>query len=86
MADTESCLRRLAELGGGDLFLSPGRPPWVRAGGKLRALEEEPAAAKDVGELLLKIAPPERRDEFKRTGSVSFAAEYGDLGRFRVHV
>ena len=70
MADTEDYLRHLAGLGGGDLLLSPGRPPWVWAGGKLRTLEEEPAAAKDVGELLLKIAPPERRNEFKRTGSV----------------
>jgi twitching motility protein PilT len=86
MTDTGSLLRQLVELGGGDLHISPGRPPWVRTGGKLRALEEAPAAPKDVGELLLKTAPPERRDEFKRTGSVSFAAEYGDIGRFRVHV
>jgi twitching motility protein PilT len=49
-------------------------------------LEEEPAAQQDVGGLLLKIAPPGSRDEFERAGSVTFVAEYGDLGRFRVHV
>ncbi len=85
MAGVESYLEQLVELGGGDLHLSPGQPPWARAGGKLRALEGEPAS-KDVGELLLKISPPERRKEFERTGSARFTSEYGDMGRFRVQV
>jgi Tfp pilus assembly pilus retraction ATPase PilT len=49
-------------------------------------LEEEETAPKDVGELLLKIAPPKHRKEFERAGSATFVAEYGDLGRFRIHV
>jgi twitching motility protein PilT len=79
-------LGKLAELGGEELLLSPGQPPRMREGGRLRALEDESAAPKDIGELLLKIAPPEPRKAFERTGSVTFAAEYGDLGRFRIHI
>lgn len=85
VAAVEDHLKRLVELGGRDLLLSPGRRPWVRAGGKLRALEGE-AAPKDVGELLLKTAPARRREAFRRTGSVCFAAQVDGLGRFRIHV
>jgi len=85
MAYTDDYLGHLARLGEGDIRLCPGRPPWLIVGGESRALEAEPAP-KDAGKSLLRLAPPERREEFERTGSASFAADYNDVGRFRVHV
>ena len=79
-------LRRLVEMGGGELHLSPGQIPRVRVGGRLQALDGEPASPADIGEAMLKLAPPARSDLLKRTGTVEFAAEVDGVGRFRVGV
>jgi len=50
MADADSCLRRLVELGGGDVLFTPGQPPWVRVAGKLHPLDGESTAPKEAGE------------------------------------
>ncbi len=77
-------LATCVDEGASDLHLSCGRPPVLRAKGRLRSLDL-PALTPEMTETLVKEMAPERNwEELSRIGTTDFALAYDKGDRFRV--
>ncbi|NBD12636.1 type IV pilus twitching motility protein PilT [Corallococcus silvisoli] len=68
-----------------DLHVVAGRPPLMRLAGELQP-QDTPLSPEMVERLLLPIIPERLRPVLERDGSVDFALDSEDTGRFRVNV
>jgi twitching motility protein PilT len=68
-----------------DLHVVAGRPPLLRIAGELQP-QDTPLSPELVERLLLPIIPERLRPVLERDGSVDFALDSEDTGRFRVNV
>ncbi|MCY1040128.1 PilT/PilU family type 4a pilus ATPase [Corallococcus sp. bb12-1] len=68
-----------------DLHVVAGRPPLFRLAGELQP-QDTPLSPETVERLLLPIIPERLRPVLERDGSVDFALDSEDTGRFRVNV
>ncbi|MGH9305904.1 MAG: type IV pilus twitching motility protein PilT [Acidimicrobiales bacterium] len=83
----DSCLAKLARLGGSDLHIKVGSPPRVRVDGALFVLEdEEPLTAEETMAMAGSVMRPEMAEHFARHNEADLAYAVAGLGRFRVNV
>ncbi|RKH07346.1 PilT/PilU family type 4a pilus ATPase [Corallococcus praedator] len=68
-----------------DLHVVAGRPPLFRLAGELQP-QDTPLSPETVERLLLPIIPERLRHVLEKDGSVDFALDSEDTGRFRVNV
>lgn len=68
-----------------DLHVVAGRPPLFRLAGELQP-QDTPLSPETVERLLLPIVPERLRPVLEKDGSVDFALDSEDTGRFRVNV
>ena len=89
MLELNDLLRHAVEQRASDLHLKAGSRPFVRLDGHLQATDFDVLGPADTERIAYAILPPDRADEFVRTGEADFAygsGEAGSAGRFRVNV
>jgi twitching motility protein PilT len=79
-------LKLMNDRGASDLHLSVGRPPMLRVSGRMEQVRYRTLKETDFSDLLKRIAPPPRWQEFLDTGDTDFSYELDDVGRFRVNL
>jgi twitching motility protein PilT len=83
-ASVERLLRLASERGATELFLMAQARPYVRIGGEVRLLPDEPAlSAVDLDAALSDVTPEPSRDAVSRGESVEWLIELADVGRVR---
>ncbi|MBN1787939.1 MAG: type IV pilus twitching motility protein PilT [Sedimentisphaerales bacterium] len=78
----DACIK----MGASDLHLTVGRPPILRIGGRLRALETKVLEPDDTISLMKSIAPDKKQQELQDEGSTDFGFAFGEVARFRTAV
>ncbi|MDO8304017.1 MAG: type IV pilus twitching motility protein PilT, partial [Sedimentisphaerales bacterium] len=78
----EACIK----MGASDLHIVTGRPPILRAGGRLRALETKVLEPDDTVSLMKSITPERNQQELQEEGGTDYGFAFGDAARFRVAV
>ncbi len=86
MLDLTALLRQLAGIGGSDLHLTVGAPPFMRLDGELRRIEAPSLTPEETLALAQEIVPAERRGLLDQRKEVDFALSLPGTGRFRVNV
>ncbi|HLF41658.1 MAG TPA: PilT/PilU family type 4a pilus ATPase [Acidimicrobiia bacterium] len=86
MLELNEVLRYAVEQRASDLHLKAGSRPYVRLDGHLQVTEFDVLRPSDTERLAYAVLPPDRADEFARTGEADFAYSADDGGRFRVNV
>ena len=78
-------LRKALEKGGSDIFIIPGSPVMVKAGGKMFPLEDEKLNPQGTAALIEMIYSLARRsmDKLEENGDDDFSFSVVDLSRFR---
>lgn len=76
-------LSHLIKLKGSDLHVAAGSMPRVRVDSDLRPAPFPVVDHDDLSETLSSVLPPDRWEEFKRTGEADFSLSASGLGRFR---
>jgi len=79
-------LKLMNDRGASDLHFSVGRPPMLRASGRMEQVRYRTVKETDLTDLLKPITPPQRWKEFVETGDTDFSYELADVGRFRVNL
>ena len=80
----ETLLKKMLEMKASDLFLTEGRPPCVKAHGKVESLSDENLSGDTSAEVVLSLMDDKQREEFLQTHELNFAIQVPELGRFRV--
>ncbi|WP_437340852.1 type IV pilus twitching motility protein PilT [Corallococcus exercitus] len=83
--DLAVLLEQARSMFASDLHLVAGRPPLLRIAGELLP-QDTPLSPETVERLLLPIIPERLRPVLEKDGSVDFALDSEDTGRFRVNV
>ncbi|MBN8230937.1 PilT/PilU family type 4a pilus ATPase [Corallococcus macrosporus] len=83
--DLSVLLEQARSMNASDLHLVAGRPPLLRIAGELLP-QDTPLSPETVERLLLPIIPERLRHVLEKDGSVDFALDSEDTGRFRVNV
>ncbi|RKG86117.1 PilT/PilU family type 4a pilus ATPase [Corallococcus sp. CA049B] len=83
--DLTVLLEQARSMNASDLHLVAGRPPLLRLAGELLP-QDTPLSPETVERLLLPIIPERLRHVLEKDGSVDFALDSEDTGRFRVNV
>jgi twitching motility protein PilT len=83
VADLAEILSHLIEQGGSDLHLGASSPPRIRVNSDLRPAPFPPMDATGLHHILAKVLPPDRFEEYERTGEADFSLSIPDVGRFR---
>ncbi len=83
--DLAVLLEQARSMNASDLHLVAGRPPLLRIAGELLP-QDTPLSPETVERLLLPIIPERLRHVLEKDGSVDFALDSEDTGRFRVNV
>lgn len=78
----EACIK----MGASDLHIVTGRPPILRAGGRLRALETKVLEPDDTTSLMKSITPERNQQELQEEGGTDYGFAFGDQARFRVAI
>jgi twitching motility protein PilT len=81
-----SLLAHVVEVDGSDLHVSANSPPRVRVDGDLRPAPFPLLSAEEIEEALPALLPPDRLEEYKRTGDADFSFSVNGVGRFRGNV
>jgi twitching motility protein PilT len=77
-------LRAADALGASELFLVSQSRPYVRAGGNVRPLQDEPLLlASDIETLIAEVTPEPWRDAVRRGDPADWLIELPDIGRVR---
>jgi len=84
MAQLDTYLRKVKEVGGSDLHMTAGVPPKIRVHGKLRPLKEGPIGPERLAELVDEILDDRTRKIYQTTHDLDMAYEVPDVARFRV--
>jgi twitching motility protein PilT len=69
-----------------DLHVKVGKPPLLRVGGTIRAIQMAPFTPEDTARLLIPIMSEEQKKHLDKLGGIDFAYQVPNLGRFRVNV
>ncbi|NRD47859.1 PilT/PilU family type 4a pilus ATPase [Corallococcus exiguus] len=83
--DLTVLLEQARSMSASDLHLVAGRPPLLRLAGELLP-QDTPLSPETVERLLLPIIPERLRHVLEKDGSVDFALDSEETGRFRVNV
>ncbi|RKG87033.1 type IV pilus twitching motility protein PilT [Corallococcus terminator] len=83
--DLAVLLEQARSMFASDLHVVAGRPPLFRLAGELQP-QDTPLSPEMVERLLLPIIPERLRPVLEKDGSVDFALDSEDTGRFRVNV
>src|SRR5438874_12134500 len=83
MLDLQTIIAHVTEVGGSDLHVKSGAPPRVRVNGDLRPTPVPVVDGHELDECLRSAMPPDRFEEFHRTGEADFSLSIEGSGRFR---
>jgi len=79
-------LRLMNDRGASDFHLAVGRPPMLRISGRIEQIRYRTMQETDWAEMIQPISPPERWDEYEKSGDTDFAYELASVARFRVNL
>src|ERR1043166_5663154 len=83
MAQIDSLLKQMVELGSSDMHLSVGQPPRIRAKGDLKEMGSEPLNAEVLKTMLYEILQKEQIEFFEKNLDLDFAYAAPGVARFR---
>ena len=69
-----------------DLHLKVGQPPKLRVHGELKNTTGEVLTPQTMEQLVFELISPEQKEFFLQNGTLDFAHEIGDEGRFRINI
>src|SRR5437667_6103562 len=76
-------LKKMIEMGGSDLPITPNSPPRVRVHGRLRPLEMPPFTAADTKSLAYSVLTDAQKHRFEENLELDFSFGLKNLARFR---
>ncbi|MCC7408028.1 MAG: type IV pilus twitching motility protein PilT [Phycisphaeraceae bacterium] len=79
-------LDTVIKQGASDLHITVGKPPTIRARGRLIELRTKILEPEDTMALMKSIAPEKSQTEIQEEGGSDFGFAYGDQARFRVSI
>jgi twitching motility protein PilT len=83
VVDLPAMLAHLIHADGSDLHLGANSPPRIRVNSDLRPVPFPAADPQQIQDLLKDLLPPDRLEEFRRSGDADFSLSIPGLGRFR---
>ncbi|HUT78442.1 MAG TPA: type IV pilus twitching motility protein PilT [Polyangia bacterium] len=83
MAQLDSLLKKMVEVGASDLHLSAGEPVRLRVDGELRRFADKPLDHSMLAELMQEICRKDQWQSFCRSHDLDFAYGVKGVGRFR---
>ncbi len=83
MAEIDSLLRKMVELGGSDLHLSVGMPPKARISGSIKPIGDTVLTPQTMVRMLKDIVPEKRWADYLLRRDLDLAYEITGLARFR---
>ena len=86
MAQIDTLLQDMLEMGGSDLHLTVGVPPKARVSGSLHSMDYEPLSEELLTGMLSEITPEYRWDHFEESGDADLAHEIPQVARFRLNL
>jgi twitching motility protein PilT len=86
VTDFAGLLAHVVEVGGSDLHVSADSPPRIRVNGDLKPAPFSVITADELQSALPALLPPDRLEEFNRTGDADFSFSIDNVGRFRGNV
>ena len=88
MAELEitTLLKKMADVGGSDLFIAPGIPPRISVEGKLQDASYEPLTPDDTRQLVKQMLSEEQWADFFQKRELNIAYSLRGIARFRVNV
>lgn len=86
MSQLVDLLAHLVDVGGSDLHLKPGAPPYVRVDGQLGAAPFESVNPGVVEAVTNDVLDAAHLEELQRTGQTSLGLSVSQVGRFRISV
>src|SRR6202040_3162698 len=78
-------LKKMIEMGGSDLHITPTSPPRVRVQGPRRPLEMPPLTAADTKSLAYSVLPDTQKHRFEENLELDFSFGVKSLARFRAN-
>lgn len=82
----EDLMEQLIEMGGSDLHLSAGLPPYFRISGKLTPIGNEPLSSEECQRLIFSMLNNTQRKTLEQTWELDCSYGVKGLARFRVNV
>jgi len=82
----EDLMEQLVEMGGSDLHLSAGLPPYFRLSGKLTPIGNEPLSSEECQRLIFSMLNNTQRKNLEQTWELDCSYGVKGLARFRVNV
>lgn len=82
----EDLMEQLVEMGGSDMHLSAGLPPYFRIGGKLTPIGDEPMTAEQCQRLIFSMLNNTQRKTLEQSWELDCSYGVRGLARFRVNV
>jgi len=83
MYDLMAMLTHLITLDGSDIHLGAGTPPRIRVKSDLRPAPFPVISSEELSATLRQVLPPDRFEEYNRTGEADFSLSLPGVGRFR---
>ena len=84
--DMQSCLRKLIELEGSDLYIAASAVPMVRVEGKISPLSDTELDNDEATKLIYSILKDSQIKEFEQVLDLNLALHLNSIVRFRVNV
>lgn len=81
----DDLLKHMVEKKASDLFITVGKPPSVKAHGKIISLGENDLSREKANAIVLGIMNEEQKKEFLEEKELNFAIHSESIGRFRVN-
>jgi len=82
----EDLMEQLIEMGGSDMHLSAGLPPYFRISGKLTPITDQPLSAEQCQRLVFSMLNNSQRKTLEQTWELDCSYGVKGLARFRVNV
>jgi twitching motility protein PilT len=82
----EDLMEQLIEMGGSDLHLSAGLPPYFRISGKLQPIGDQPLSAEECQRLIFSMLNNTQRKNLEQNWELDCSYGVRGLARFRVNV
>lgn len=82
----EDLMEQMIEMGGSDMHLSAGLPPYFRISGKLTPIGEEPLSANECQRLIFSMLNNSQRKTLEQNWELDCSYGVKGLARFRVNV
>ncbi len=80
----QGLLKKMADRGGSDLFITVGFPPAIKIDGDIHRATDQPLGADDAAIMVRSIMNDRQAREFDATKECNFAINPQGIGRFRV--